>query len=118
MKKLLAILCTALATGSAKADTVQTLTVCGQTVEQRVVAFTFEGDQVTITFDNNSTRTEDMNNVGLAIQYRGEADGIYSTSAERMPSGPLYNLNGQRMQTDRPLSKGIYIHQRKKTIVK
>jgi hypothetical protein len=54
-----------LCSASAMADTGQTLTINGETVQKAVVSMTFDGDNVVLHFDDQTTRTADMAQVVL-----------------------------------------------------
>ncbi|MCM1519786.1 MAG: T9SS type A sorting domain-containing protein [Lachnoclostridium sp.] len=62
-KKLLAIACLALSCGSAMADAV--LTVNGQQVEKAVASLSFDGDDVIISYGDNSSSRHDMGDAVL-----------------------------------------------------
>lgn len=102
----------------AVADNRQTLTINGRTVDKVVTQITFEGDNAVLTYSDNSTQMEDMELVSLAFEY--DATGISAVEAkEQAVTGKVYNLNGQMVGTTTAgLSKGVYIVDGKKMIVK
>ena len=101
------------------ADNKQTVTINGQTVGKTVKEITFNGDNVTLLFSDNSTQTEDMSLVQLAFSY-GPATGINQLeTVQEALQGKVYNLNGQLVgDSIDGLAKGIYIVNGKKVIIK
>lgn len=102
------------------ADNRQTVTINGQTVDRTVKEITFNGDNVTLLFsDNSTTQTEDMSLVQLAFSY-GPATGINQLeTVKEALQGKVYNLNGQLVGTSTEgLAKGVYIVNGKKVIIK
>lgn len=117
MKRLLTsitmlVFCTALS----MADGGQKVTIGGRTVEKNVTHMEFRGDNVVLTFDDASTQTADMSEV--AIQF-DNATGMNSVQVRPKqaytPGKPTYSLAGQRVKNP---SKGIYVQDGKKVIVK
>lgn len=53
----------------AKAESKQTLTINGQTVESIVTRITFEGDNVVLHFKGGDSQTADMDAVVLGFEY-------------------------------------------------
>ena len=53
----------------AKAESKQTLTINGQTVESIVTRITFEGDNVVLHFKGGESQTADMDAVVLGVEY-------------------------------------------------
>lgn len=53
----------------AKAESKQTLTINGQTVESIVTRITFEGDNVVLHFKGGESQTADMDAVVLGFEY-------------------------------------------------
>ena len=53
----------------AKAESKQTLTINGQTVESVVTRITFEGDNVVLHFKGGDSQTADMDAVVLGFEY-------------------------------------------------
>ena len=109
----------AFAAMTAAADTKQQVTIGGEAVDKAVTAITFDGDNVTLTFDDSTDLTADMGEVSIAMDYGSEETAIVSPTARRAADGTIVNLNGQRMDSrgDR-LPKGIYIINGKKRIVR
>ncbi len=103
----------------AMADNKQTLTIDGNVVNKVVTQITFDGDNAVLTYSDNSTQSADMELVALAFEY-GEGTGIAAVeTAEKTVDGKVYNLNGQMVGTSTAgLSKGVYIVDGKKMIIK
>lgn len=120
-KQLLILAVGALTSLSASADINEELTINGQPVEKFVTQIAFEGDNVVLTFDDQSQQKEDMATVVINLSY-GDADptAVNSVKGEREEvETTLYNLAGQRINSNgSPLSKGIYIKNGKKLMIK
>ena len=100
----------------AMADGGQKVTIGGRTVEKNVTRIEFRGDNVILTYDDASTQTADMSEVEIQFD---NATGINSVQVQPKqaytPGKPTYSLAGQRVKN---LSKGIYVQDGKKVIVK
>lgn len=100
----------------AMADGGQKVTIGGRTVEKNVTHMEFRGDNVVLTFDDASTQTADMSEVEIQFD---NATGINSVQVQPKqaytPGKPTYSLAGQRVKNP---SKGIYVQDGKKVIVK
>lgn len=120
-KQLLILAAGALTSLSASADTNEELTINGQPVEKFVTQIAFEGDNVVLTFDDQSQQKEDMATVVINLSY-GDADptAVNSVKGEREEvETTLYNLAGQRINSNgSSLPKGIYIKNGKKLMIK
>lgn len=106
--------------GSVFADTQQTVTVNGSPVEKFVEKLTFNGDQVTLFFDDTSSQTEDLSLVSIDLVYgtSGISD-IQTNGVDGMRDGRIYSVSGQYVGTSKDkLKKGIYIVNGKKFIIK
>ena len=105
---------------SAVAENKQTICVGGQPVGKVVKQITFDGDEVVLTYTDESTQQEDMSLVSLSFVY-DDVTGISQPEVVRpaVLQGKVFNLNGQLVGTTTAgLSKGIYIVNGKKMIVK
>lgn len=120
-KQLLILAVGALTSLSASADINEELTINGQPVEKFVTQIAFEGDNVVLTFDDQSQQKEDMATVVINLSY-GDADptAVNSVKGEREEvETTLYNLAGQRINSNgSSLPKGIYIKNGKKLMIK
>ena len=101
---------------NAGAQTQQTVTINGQTVEKTVVQITFDKDQVVLHFSDGLTRTADMDDVSIAFS-PSDAESISSLQNnafvfQGVVNGQLtignlqegthltiFNANGQRMMS-------------------
>jgi hypothetical protein len=114
MKKLflLGMLCLSVA---AMADDVQKIDV------SKVSKITFEGDNVVITYNNGTaTTTADMATVVLDFSSAtGIEERVVLLEKEGLEGKAVYNLNGQQVGNSAArLTKGVYIINGKKVIVK
>ncbi len=112
--------CFVLSCLSAEADTKQTVTISGVESTQTVTQITFDGDNVTLTFSDNTTQTEDMADVSIALEY-STSTGISEVLQTELADGDnrVYNLKGQLVGNSlEGLRKGIYITNGKKVVVK
>ena len=98
------------------AQTQQTVTINGQTVEKTVVQITFDKDQVVLHFNDGLTQTADMDDVSIAFSPK-DAESISSLQDNafifhgvvngQLTIGNLqegthltiFNANGQRMMS-------------------
>ena len=101
---------------NAGAQTQQTVTINGQTVEKTVVQITFDKDQVVLHFSDGLTQTADMDDVSIAFS-PSDAESISSLQSNaftfhgvvngQLTIGNLqegthltiFNANGQRMMS-------------------
>ena len=100
------------------ADNKQTLKIDGQVIDKTITEITFDGDNVTLTYDDETTETQDMSLVKLSFAYITTGISNIETS-NKVLAGKVFNLNGQLVGTStQNLSKGIYIVNGKKVIIK
>ena len=118
MKKYLFLLACMLTT-AVYADNRQTVKVDGQVIDKTITEITFEGDNVTLNYTDNSSDTVDMSLVSLSFVY-GESTGIGQVEQlKEALQGKVYNLNGQLVGNSvEGLPKGVYIVNGKKVIIK
>ena len=69
MKKVYFMLLGVLLSTAVMADNKQTVTIDGSQVGKTVKGITFDGDNVTLTFDDETTETKDMSLVKLSFAY-------------------------------------------------
>lgn len=119
-KALCAFLMLGLSGGVAMADTEQTVTVNGEAIDSFITELTFNGDQVTMKFEDGSTRIEDMSLVSIALTYSDTSTGITEIETDDQSTVKrVYTISGQYVGTSTEgLPQGIYIVNGKKTIVK
>ena len=118
MKKYLFLLACMLTT-AVYADNRQTVKVDGQVIDKTITEITFEGDNVTLNYTDNSSDTMDMSLVSFSFVY-GESTGIGQVEQlQKALQGKVYNLNGQLVGNSvEGLPKGVYIVNGKKVIIK
>lgn len=119
-KALCVFLMLGLSGGVAMADTEQTVTVNGEAIDGFITELTFNGDQVTMKFEDGSTRIEDMSLVSIALTYSETSTGITEIETDDQSTVKrVYTISGQYVGTSTEgLPQGIYIVNGKKTIVK
>lgn len=119
MRKVYLLLLGALLTTNLMADNKQTITIDGAQVNKTVTQLTFDGDNVILTYSDETTETQDMSLVKLAFEW-DPTTGINRIDAgNKVLAGKVFNLNGQLVGTSTEgLSKGIYIVNGKKVIIK
>jgi len=106
---------------AAWADNNQTVTVNGTTQSQAVKRITFNGDEISLVFADNTQQTVDMTAVKIDFVYDNLANSVsyqMETPKVKEQTG-IYNLNGQSVSDTREkLPKGIYIVDGRKGVVK
>lgn len=119
-KALCAFLMLGLSGGVAMADTEHTVTVNGEAIDGFITELTFNGDQVTMKFEDGSTRIEDMSLVSIALTYSETSTGITEIETDDQSTVKrVYTISGQYVGTSTEgLPQGIYIVNGKKTFVK
>lgn len=120
MKKLLTLFAVLTSIfGSAMADTTQTVVVDGTTIGKNVTRLTFSGDNVVMTFGDNSSQTADMSLVSITFTY-SPASAIEKVEQDSKNTVKrVYNLNGQYVgNTTEGLPKGLYIVNGKKMVIR
>lgn len=105
--------------GTMYAETEQTVIINGTEIDKFVSNLTFNGNNVTLQFDDNTSLTEDMSKVSISLSYENTTGITNITSMDNSGKSKVYNLNGQYMGKDaNALNKGVYIINGKKTIIK
>ena len=100
------------------ADNKQIVKIDGSPVDKTVKEMTFDGDNVILTYSDESSATEDMSLVTLSFSYTTTGINQVETVKKAL-QGKVYNLNGQLVGTSTDgLAKGIYIVNGKKVIIK
>lgn len=98
----------------------QTITINGLTIGKSAKKITFSGEKVMITYADGSKQTENMGLIQLSFTYSTNG-GIKNieTTGQKLVDTRVYNLNGQYVGTTlNGLSKGVYIVNGKKVVVK
>jgi hypothetical protein len=124
MKRIpLLIACIALTGIPVMADsttTAETVTVDGQVVSKFATKLTFNGDEVTLNYEDNSSQTALKSLVSIDFTY-DSSTGISDINADHPDKVDqrVYHINGQYVgdTTDR-LPHGVYITNGKKIVVK
>ena len=105
--------------GTMYAETEQTVIINGTEIDKFVSNLTFNGNNVTLQFDDNTSQTEDMSKVSISLSYENTTEITNIKSMDNSGKSKVYNLNGQYMGKDaNALNKGVYIINGKKTVIK
>ena len=118
-KKILFLMCAILASLAMHADDVvtQEVVIDNQTIAKKVSQITFEGDNVVLSFTDNTHQTADMESVVINFDYR--TDGVDRITAPAVKGQKVFNLKGQQMKNKAEMQpKGIYVVDGKKVIIK
>lgn len=118
MKKAYLLLLAGMLSTAVFAGNKQTVTIDGQVIEKTISEITFDGDNVVLHYADNTSATEDMSRVTLSFSYTttgiSQVEGI-----KKALQGKVYNLQGQCVGSSlQGLSKGVYIINGKKVIIK
>ena len=118
MKKAYLLLLTGMLSTAVFAGNKQTVTIDGQVIEKTISEITFDGDNVVLHYADNSSDQADMSLVTLSFSYTttgiSQVEGI-----KKALQGKVYNLQGQFVGSSlQGLSKGVYIINGKKVIIK
>lgn len=118
MKKAYLLLLAGMLSTAVFAGSKQTVKIDGQVIEKTVSEITFDGDNVVLHYADNSSATEDMSSVTLSFTY--QTTGISQVEdIKKALQGKVYNLQGQYVGSSlQGLSKGVYIINGKKVIIK
>ena len=118
MKKAYLLLLAGMLSTAVFAGNKQTLKIEGQVIEKTISEITFDGDNVVLHYADNSSDQADMSLVTLSFSYTttgiSQVEGI-----KQALQGKVYNLQGQCVGSSlQGLSKGVYIINGKKVIIK
>ena len=118
MKKVYLLLLAGMLSTAVFAGNKQTVTIEGQVIEKTISEITFDGDNVVLHYADNSSDQADMSLVTLSFSYTttgiSQVEGI-----KKALQGKVYNLQGQCVGSSlQGLSKGVYIINGKKVIIK
>ena len=101
------------------ANNKQTVKIDGNVTDKTVTEITFDGDNVTLSYADNSSETRDMSLVSLSFSYDSTTGINNIEEVKKSLKGKVFNLNGQLVGNSLDgLSKGIYIVNGKKVIIK
>ena len=118
MKKAYLLLLAGMLSTAVFAGSKQTVKIDGQVIDKTVTEITFDGDNVVLHYADNSSGQADMSLVTLSFSYTttdiSQVEGI-----KKALQGKVYNLQGQYVGSSlQGLSKGVYIINGKKVIIK
>lgn len=119
MKKAYLLFLAGMLSTAVFAGSKQTVKIDGQVIDKTVTEITFDGDNVVLQYsDNTSDDQADMSLVTLSFTYQttdiSQVEGI-----KQALQGKVYNLQGQCVGSSlQGLSKGVYIINGKKVIIK
>ena len=118
MKKAYLLLLAGMLSTAVFAGNKQTVKIAGQVIDKTVTEITFDGDNVVLHYADNSSGQADMSLVTLSFSYTttgiSQVEGI-----KKALQGKVYNLQGQCVGSSlQGLSKGVYIINGKKVIIK
>lgn len=120
MKRLCFMLLLALVSLQLSAENEQTVTVNGITVDKVVKSISFDGDFIVLTYTDDTSDREDMEQVTLAFKYDEHSTGVDLIKANQdKKSQQVFNLNGMAVgKSFKGLHRGVYIINGKKVLVK
>lgn len=118
MKKAYLLLLAGMLSTAVFAGNKQTVKIDGQVIEKTISEITFDGDNVVLHYADNSSDQADMSQVTLSFSYT--TTGISQVEdIKKALQGKVYNLQGQCVGSSlQGLSKGVYIINGKKVIIK
>ena len=119
MKKTYLVLLACMLSTVAYADNKQTVKIDGNVIVKVVTEITFEGDDVVLNYADNTSETKDMSLVTLSFSYSTTTGISQVEGIKQALQGKVYNLQGQCVGSSlQRLSKGVYIINGKKVIIK
>ena len=119
MKKTYLLLLAGMFASVVFANNKQTVKIDGNVSDKTVTEITFDGDNVTLNYADNSSETKDMSLVSLSFSYDSTTEINKIEEVKKSLQGKVFNLNGQLVGNSlEGLSKGIYIVNGKKVIIK
>lgn len=118
MKKAYLLLLAGMLSTAVFAGSKQMVKIDGQVIEKTVSEITFDGDNVVLQYSDNTSDRGDMSLVTLSFTY--QTTGISQVEGIKQAlQGKVYNLQGQYVgKSPKGLSKGVYIINGKKVIIK
>lgn len=118
MKKAYLLLLAGMLSTAVFAGSKQTVKIVGQVIEKTVSEITFDGDNVVLQYSDNTSDQADMSLVTLSFTY--QTTGISQIEdIKKALQGKVYNLLDQCVgKSPTGLSKGVYIINGKKVIIK
>lgn len=118
MKKAYLLLLAGMLSTAVFAGNKQTVKIDGQVIDKTVTEITFDGDNVVLHYADNTSDNGDMSLVTLSFTY--QTTGISQVEdIKQALQGKVYTLQGQCVGSSlQGLSKGVYIINGKKVIIK
>lgn len=118
MKKAYLLLLAGMLSTAVFAGSKQMVKIDGQVIEKTVSEITFDGDNVVLQYSDNTSDQTDMSLVTLSFTY--QTTGISQVEGIKQAlQGKVYNFQGQCLGSSlQGLSKGVYIINGKKVIIK
>lgn len=120
MKKIYSWLAAILISLPMAASNEQTISINGFQVDKVVKAISFDGDDLVLTYTDDTSEREDMELVTLAFTYDGSATGIQQpTALQGGKAQQIYTLSGVAVgKSLQGLQPGVYIVKGKKVLIK
>lgn len=119
MKKAYLLFLAAMLSTATFADNKQTVKIDGQVIDKTVREITFDGDNVVLQYSDNTSDNGDMSLVTLSFSYSTTTGISQVEGIKQALQGKVYNLQGQCVGSSlQGLSKGVYIINGKKVIIK
>ena len=119
MKKAYLLFLAAMLSTAVFAGNKQTVKIAGQVIDKTVTEITFDGDNVVLHYADNTSDNGDMSLVTLSFSYSTTTGISQVEGIKQSLQGKVYNLQGQCVGSSlQGLSKGVYIINGKKVIIK
>ena len=119
MKKAYLLLLAGMLSAAVFAGSKQTVKIDGQVIDKTVTEITFDGDNVVLQYSDNTSDNGDMSLVTLSFSYSTTTGISQVEDIKKALQGKVYNLQGQYVGSSlQGLSKGVYIINGKKVIIK
>ena len=119
MKKAYLLLLAGMLSTAVFAGNKQTVKIAGQVIDKTVTEITFDGDNVVLHYADNTSDNGDMSLVTLSFSYSTTTGISQVEGIKQSLQGKVYNLQGQCVgKSPKGLSKGVYIINGKKVIIK
>ena len=119
MKKAYLLLLAGMLSTAVFANSKQTVKIDGQVIDNTVSEITFDGDNVVLQYSDNTSDNGDMSLVTLSFSYSTTTGISQVEGIKQALQGKVYNLQGQCVGSSlQGLSKGVYIINGKKVIIK
>lgn len=119
MKKAYLLLLAGMLSAAVFAGSKQTVKIDGQVIDKTVTEITFDGDNVVLQYADNTSYNGDMSLVTLSFSYSTTTGISQVEGIKQALQGKVYNLQGQCVGSSlQGLSKGVYIINGKKVIIK